>query len=69
MPTQTKLERMWAALGLSFYTLGVLKLSLLILCAAYRFLYDGNRIAEDDTPASLDMEDGGMFNPFYRVEW
>ncbi|KAG6329653.1 hypothetical protein ID866_9435, partial [Astraeus odoratus] len=22
-----------------------------------RFLYDGNRINEDDTPASLDMED------------
>lgn len=27
---------------------------------AYRFLYDGNRIADDDTPASLDMEEGGM---------
>lgn len=24
-----------------------------------RFLYDGNRIQEDDTPASLDMEDNG----------
>ncbi|KAG8934706.1 hypothetical protein FRC03_003411 [Tulasnella sp. 419] len=23
-----------------------------------RFLYDGNRIAENDTPASLDMEEG-----------
>ncbi|KAI6014365.1 ubiquitin-related domain-containing protein [Pisolithus marmoratus] len=25
--------------------------------ASIRFLYDGNRINEDDTPASLDMED------------
>ncbi|VDB86136.1 unnamed protein product [Peniophora sp. CBMAI 1063] len=24
-----------------------------------RFLYDGNRILDDDTPASLDMEDNG----------
>lgn len=24
-----------------------------------RFLYDGNRINEDDTPATLDMEDNG----------
>ncbi|KAF7799172.1 hypothetical protein EIP86_010403 [Pleurotus ostreatoroseus] len=24
-----------------------------------RFLYDGNRINDDDTPASLDMEDNG----------
>lgn len=24
-----------------------------------RFLYDGNRINEDDTPSSLDMEDNG----------
>lgn len=24
-----------------------------------RFLYDGERIHEDDTPASLDMEDNG----------
>ncbi|KAH9975069.1 ubiquitin-like protein [Lactifluus volemus] len=23
-----------------------------------RFLYDGNRINDDDTPATLDMEDG-----------
>ncbi|KDQ12645.1 hypothetical protein BOTBODRAFT_56675 [Botryobasidium botryosum FD-172 SS1] len=23
----------------------------------FRFLYDGNRITEDDTPASLEMED------------
>jgi len=23
-----------------------------------RFLYDGNRINDDDTPASLDMDDG-----------
>jgi len=25
------------------------------------FLYDGTRINDDDTPASLDMEDNGMF--------
>ncbi|KIM63112.1 hypothetical protein SCLCIDRAFT_1214405 [Scleroderma citrinum Foug A] len=25
--------------------------------ASIRFLYDGNRINEDDTPSSLDMED------------
>ena len=24
-----------------------------------RFLYDGDRINEDDTPASLDMEENG----------
>ena len=28
-----------------------------------RFLYDGQRINEDDTPASLDMEDNGPLNP------
>jgi hypothetical protein len=28
---------------------------------AYRFLYDGVRINDDDTPASLDMEDNGAF--------
>ncbi|KAI6008836.1 ubiquitin-related domain-containing protein [Pisolithus orientalis] len=27
--------------------------------ASIRFLYDGSRINEDDTPASLDMEDNG----------
>jgi hypothetical protein len=26
-----------------------------------RFLYDGARIQDDDTPASLDMEDNGAF--------
>lgn len=26
-----------------------------------RFLYDGNRLNDDDTPAILDMEDGGAF--------
>ncbi|KAG8849655.1 hypothetical protein FRB96_000681 [Tulasnella sp. 330] len=26
--------------------------------ASIRFLYDGNRIQEDDTPASLDMTEG-----------
>ncbi|KAF4622293.1 hypothetical protein D9613_009205 [Agrocybe pediades] len=25
-----------------------------------RFLYDGERIGDDDTPASLDMDDNGM---------
>ena len=25
----------------------------------HSFLYDGDRITEDDTPASLDMEDNG----------
>ncbi|KAG8215596.1 ubiquitin-related domain-containing protein [Butyriboletus roseoflavus] len=25
--------------------------------SSIRFLYDGNRISEDDTPSSLDMED------------
>lgn len=28
------------------------------------FLYDGARIQDDDTPASLDMEDNGMFKGF-----
>ena len=28
-----------------------------------RFLYDGNRINDDDTPASLDMDDNGQSNP------
>lgn len=26
-----------------------------------RFLYDGNRLNDDDTPALLDMDDGGTF--------
>lgn len=26
----------------------------------FRFLYDGARIQDDDTPASLDMEDNGV---------
>jgi hypothetical protein len=26
-----------------------------------RFLYDGARISDDDTPSSLDMEDNGVF--------
>ena len=26
-----------------------------------RFLYDGNRIANDDTPSSLEMEDNGRY--------
>ena len=29
------------------------------VCATFRFLYDGQRINEDDTPASLEMEDNG----------
>ncbi|KAF9653604.1 hypothetical protein BDM02DRAFT_3182615 [Thelephora ganbajun] len=28
-----------------------------------RFLYDGNRINDDDTPASLEMEDNGQYDP------
>jgi Ubiquitin-2 like Rad60 SUMO-like len=32
-----------------------------------RFLYDGNRINDDDTPATLDMEDGGMWFSIYYV--
>ena len=27
--------------------------------SSLRFLYDGNRINDDDTPASLEMEDNG----------
>ena len=27
--------------------------------AFFRFLYDGERIAEDDTPEKLDMEENG----------
>jgi len=27
-----------------------------------RFLYDGERIQEDDTPMSLDMEDNGAYD-------
>lgn len=30
-----------------------------------RFLYDGSRINDDDTPASLEMEDNG--EPFSSV--
>jgi len=29
-----------------------------------RFLYDGTRIGEEETPASLDMEDNGTHPPF-----
>ena len=32
----------------------------LLQCLRLRFLYDGARIGDDDTPASLDMEDNGM---------
>jgi hypothetical protein len=32
----------------------------MILHSLLRFLYDGQRINEDDTPASLEMEDNGM---------
>lgn len=32
-----------------------------------RFLYDGSRIQDDDTPASLDMEDNGMFKVLFHV--
>lgn len=28
------------------------------------FLYDGTRINDDDTPASLDMEDNGVFSSY-----
>ncbi|KAH9989244.1 ubiquitin-related domain-containing protein [Russula vinacea] len=30
-----------------------------------RFLYDGTRINDDDTPASLDMEDNGTVPPLF----
>ena len=30
----------------------------------FSFLYDGVRIQDDDTPASLDMEDNGKLFPF-----
>lgn len=29
-----------------------------------RFLYDGERIGENDTPSSLDMDDNGTFSSF-----
>ncbi|KAG6832112.1 hypothetical protein H0H87_002751 [Tephrocybe sp. NHM501043] len=31
--------------------------------SSIRFLYDGSRINEEDTPTSLDMEDNGMPAP------
>jgi len=33
-----------------------------------RFLYDGSRINDDDTPASLEMEDNGMLFLFFPCE-
>ncbi|KAI0643385.1 ubiquitin-related domain-containing protein, partial [Trametes meyenii] len=30
--------------------------------SSIRFLYDGSRIGDDDTPNSLDMEDNGKLN-------
>ena len=35
-----------------------------MLFVMYSFLYDGERIQEDDTPASLDMEDNGSLGSF-----
>jgi hypothetical protein len=32
-----------------------------------RFLYDGTRINEDDTPGSLDMDDNGMVFFSYKI--
>ena len=32
-----------------------------------RLLYDGKRINDDDTPASLDMEDGGTVLFFWHL--
>ena len=34
------------------------------MCTGLRFLYDGARIQDEDTPASLDMEDGGKHLSF-----
>ena len=34
----------------------------------FRFLYDGARIQDDDTPASLDMEDNGMFKRTFSFQ-
>jgi hypothetical protein len=33
-----------------------------------RFLYDGNRINDDDTPASLDMDDNGACFEIVRFD-
>lgn len=32
-----------------------------------RFLYEGNRINDDDTPGSLDMEENGLFSSRFKV--
>lgn len=37
------------------------------LCISGRFLYDGARIQDDDTPASLDMEDNGASDLFMSM--
>lgn len=37
-------------------------MTLIIIWTQYRFLYDGERINEDDTPALLDMEDNGKIS-------
>lgn len=36
------------------------------VCENYRFLYDGARINDDDTPQSLEMEDNGNVVSFSR---
>jgi len=32
-----------------------------------RFLYEGNKITDEDTPASLDMEDDGLFLFLFKM--
>lgn len=34
-----------------------------------RFLYDGDRINDDDTPGTLGMEDNGIYHVFFAVRW
>lgn len=43
--------------------IGLLTLFFGLRHSVNRFLYDGERIQEDDTPASLDMEDNGSSLP------
>lgn len=68
----TKSEKMQAQLGQpksyssSEHPLYILTCNAVLLLAT-RFLYDGDRIQEDDTPAILDMEDNGMFAISSRI--
>ena len=45
----------------------IFRYSLSYFFPLFRFLYDGARIQDDDTPASLDMEDNGVFKDLFHA--